>query len=142
MTAKKRAEYIVKKMMLDKDAFSQWLSIQVLHIDIGTCQLKMPIKTAMLNGFNIAHGGIAYSLGDSAMAFAANTYGYHAVSIETSISHVKAVKNGDELLVLAREISRTLKLGIYEAKITNQNQETVAVMKGTLFIKETEWCIN
>jgi len=142
MTAQEKAEYIVKQMMLDNDAFSQWLGIQLIHIDKGSCHLKMPVKPDMLNGFKIAHGGLAYSLGDSAMAFAANAHGNHAVSIETSISHIKSVKNGDELHVIAREISRSTRFGIYEAIVTNQKQQKIAVMKGTLFIKETEWMMR
>ena len=78
------AKKVVDKM-ISGDAFSQWLGIEVLEITEGFCKLKMTVRDEMTNGFNIAHGGIAYSLADSCLAFAANADGIQAVSIETSI---------------------------------------------------------
>ena len=80
--------------MYDQDAFSQWLGIEIIEVSEGNCQLKMTVKKEMLNGFKIAHGGIAYSLADSALAFAANTHGNKSLSLETSISHLEIVKKG------------------------------------------------
>ena len=77
----------VVNKMINGDAFSQWLGIKVLEINEGNCTLEMTVRDEMTNGFNIAHGGIAYSLADSALAFAANSYGVQSMSIETSISH-------------------------------------------------------
>ena len=65
---------IVNKMF-DQDAFSQWLGIEIVDVSDGYCQLKMTVRNDMLNGFKIAHGGIAYSLADSALAFASNSNG-------------------------------------------------------------------
>ena len=65
---------IVNKMF-DQDAFSQWLGIQIVDVSEGYCQIKMTVRKEMLNGFHIAHGGIAYSLADSALAFASNSNG-------------------------------------------------------------------
>ena len=72
--------------MYSQDAFSQWLGIEIIEVSKGNCQLKMLVKKEMLNGFKICHGGIAYSLADSAFAFAANTHGNKSLSLETSIS--------------------------------------------------------
>lgn len=135
----KRAEYIVRHLMYDKDAFSRWLGISVLDVRMGSCILRMPVKEDMLNGFRIGHGGIAYSLADSALAFAANTYGFHAVTIETSISHVKSVQKDDVLTAEARELTRKSRFGIYEVIVRNQNHHIVSVVKGTMYIKDTEW---
>ena len=66
-----RAEKIVSKM-INGDAFSQWLGINVIKVSEGFCKLEMRVRKEMTNGFNIAHGGISYSLADSALAFAAN----------------------------------------------------------------------
>ena len=68
------ANIIVDKM-LSGDAFSKWLGIEILDISNGYCKLKMKVRKEMTNGFNIAHGGITYSLADSALAFAANSDG-------------------------------------------------------------------
>ena len=129
---------IVNKMY-DKDAFSQLLGIKILDVSEGFCQLKLQITKEMLNGFHIAHGGIAYSLADSALAFAANTYGKQCVSIETSISHAVPSKEGDILTAETRELSKTDKLGIYLITIMNQNDKEVAIFKGTIYCTSKDW---
>jgi acyl-CoA thioesterase len=76
--------------MFNNDLFSQWLGIERLQQGIGHCKLRMIIRKEMCNGFGIAHGGITYSLADSALAFASNSHGQEALSIETSISHINS----------------------------------------------------
>ncbi|SVD73081.1 uncharacterized protein METZ01_LOCUS425935, partial [marine metagenome] len=95
--------------MLGGDAFSQWLGIEVLEISVGFCKLKMTVRDEMTNGFKIAHGGIAYSLADSCLAFAANSDGVQSVSVETSISHTKKVVSGDTLTATTKEIRKSEK---------------------------------
>ncbi len=121
------------KKMIDGDAFSQWLGIEILKTGPGICQLKMTDRPEMTNGFEIAHGGITYALADSALAFASNAHGMQAVSIETSISHTRPVKSGDTLWAVTVEKNLSRKMGIYEVKITNQNGKLVALFKGTVF---------
>jgi acyl-CoA thioesterase len=132
------AKDIIKKMY-SNDAFSQWLGITIQDHGLGYCTLKMTIRPEMTNGFGIAHGGICFSFADSAFAFASNSHGQHAVSIETSISHTKAIKIGDTIEAEAILKSRSKKLGIYDVVVKNQHQEIVALFKGTVFIKETYW---
>ena len=132
------AKKVVDKMM-SGDAFSQWLGIEVLKIDEGFCKLQMKVRDEMTNGFTIAHGGVAYSLADSCLAFAANSYGIQAVSVETSISHTKKVKSGDVLTASSKEINKSSKTALYYITITNQNKEEIAHFKGTVFRTEKEW---
>lgn len=134
----KTPEQIIE-MMMQADAFSKWLGIEIEEVKIGFCQLSIRITPNMLNGFNIVHGGICYSIADSCLAFAANSYGLQCVSIETSISHIKKVVIGDKLTATAREISRNKKTGVYEINITNQNDLLVAYFKGTVFISDKLW---
>ncbi|MFA7273138.1 MAG: hotdog fold thioesterase [Crocinitomicaceae bacterium] len=129
---------IVAKMM-EKDEFSQWLGISVVEIEKGKCVLAMNVRHEMLNGFHIAHGGISYSISDSALAFAANAYGFQCVSIETSISHLKPLRENDQLTTLCTEINRGKSIGLYEVKTLNQDQELVAYFKGTVKISREEW---
>tara|TARA_R110000737_G_scaffold124893_1_gene157313 strand:+ start:3675 stop:4085 length:411 start_codon:yes stop_codon:yes gene_type:complete len=129
---------IVDKMM-ERDEFSRLLGISVIEIEKGKCILELKVKKEMLNGFHIAHGGITYSISDSALAFAANAYGIHAVSIETSISHLKSLKENDVLRSECIEINRGKSIGLYEVKSFNQNQELVAYFKGTVKIFREEW---
>jgi len=132
------AKKVVDKM-ISGDAFSQWLGIEVLEITEGFCKLKMTVRDEMTNGFNIAHGGIAYSLADSCLAFAANADGIQAVSIETSISHTKKVASGDVLTATSKEMNKSSKTALYYITITNQDNLEVAHFKGTVFRTEKEW---
>ena len=84
--------------MLSQDAYSQWLGIEILECEVGRCKVAMTIRKEMLNSMNKAHGGITFSLADTAFGFAANTHGKFAVSIETSINHIEAVNEGDYLI--------------------------------------------
>ena len=132
------AKKVVDEMM-NGDAFSQWLGIEILEITEGFCKLKMTVRDEMTNGFNIAHGGIAYSLADSCLAFAANADGIQAVSIETSISHTKKVASGDILIATSKEMNKSSKTTLYYITITNQDNLEVAHFKGTVFRTEKEW---
>ena len=138
---KNLAKKVVDKMM-SGDAFSQWLGIEVLEISEGYCKLKMTVREEMTNGFKIAHGGIAYSLADSCLAFAANSDGVQSVSIETSISYTKKAVSGDMLTATAKEIRKSEKTGFYHITITNQNNIEIAHFKGTVYRTGKEWFPN
>ena len=125
--------------MYDNDAFSQWLGIEVVKVKDGYCELKMTVRKEMLNGFQIAHGGIAYSLADSALAFASNSHGRKSLSVETSISHTVSVKEGDVLTANTEELSLSDKIGVYHITITNQDNQEVAYFKGTVYRTTKEW---
>ena len=133
-----KAESIFRQMY-DQDAFSQWLGIEAVEHDIGKSVLKMTIRPEMLNGFGIAHGGITFSFADSAFAFASNSHGRLSVSIETSISHLVALKAGDVIFAKAKEIHITHKTGIYTVDVTKSDGTLVAVFKGTVYRKSKEW---
>ena len=125
--------------MLSNDAFSQWMGVEINEVDYGKCTLSCKVKADMLNGHHIAHGGISYSLSDSALAFAANTYGNRCVSIETSISHLLPVREGDKLVVYCKEISRGRTIGVYTVNVLNQHDELVSTFKGTVNISSKKW---
>jgi acyl-CoA thioesterase len=129
----------IVSVMMEKDAFSQWLGITVDKIELGTCVLSCQVKEEMLNGFQILHGGISYSIADSALAFASNSYGNKCVSIETSISHTRPAKTGDILTATCKEINRGRTIGIYEVAVTNQDQKLIAIFKGTVNISGETW---
>ena len=129
---------IVNKMY-DQDAFSQWLGIEIVDVSEGYCQLKMKVRKEMLNGFHIAHGGIAYSLADSALAFASNSHGKKSLSVETSISHTVSVKDGDVLTATTEELSLSDKIGVYLITITNNKKQKIAYFKGTVYRTLKDW---
>ncbi len=131
-------EKIVSKMY-DSDWFSQWLGIERLEVKQGKCVLRMTIRKEMLNGFAIAHGGITYSLADSALAFASNSHGRMSVSVETSISHTESLKEGDVITATAEEMSLSNKVGVYHITVINQHNKVVALFKGTVYRTSKEW---
>ena len=128
--------------MFDQDAFSQWLGIEIIEVSKGYCQLKMTVRKEMLNGFQIAHGGIAYSLADSALAFASNSNGKKSLSVETSISHTVSVKDGDVLTATTKELSRSDKIGVYLITITNKENQEIAIFKGTVYRTSKDWLLE
>ena len=125
--------------MMKNDAFSQWLGIQVVSNTAGSAVLEMTVREEMTNGFNIAHGGITYSLADSALAFASNGGGKQSLSIETSIHHIEKVMAGDVISARASLVSETHKTAIYQIDITNTSGERVAWFKGTVYRTSKEW---
>ena len=121
---------IVDKMMHD-DLFSRWLKIKIIEIKEGYSKIMMEIRDEMINGFNVIHGGIIFSLGDSAFAFACNNRKNLSLALDVSISFNKAVKPGDILIAEAKEIHNGKSTGLYIVTITNQNNDHVALFKGT-----------
>ena len=133
-----KAQKIVNTM-INGDAFSKWLGIEVIKVSEGFCKLEMTVRDEMTNGFNIAHGGISYSLADSALAFAANSDGVQSLSIKTTISHTKKVLSGDKLTAETKEISKNEKNAVYNISITNQENVEVAHFKGTVYRTKKKW---
>lgn len=133
MTDKDLFSQKVVAHMMEHDKFSQWLGIEVVEIREGYSKIRMTVREEMLNGFGIVHGGIAFSLADSAFAFACNNRNNLSVALDTSINFTKAVQVGDILVAEAKEIHNGKSTGLYHITITNQQQEVVAIFKGTCF---------
>ena len=119
--------------MMKQDLFSQWLGIEVLEIKEGYSKIRMEVRKEMINGFGIVHGGIAFSLGDSAFAFACNNRNNLSVALDTSINFTKPVHVGDVLTAEAKEVHNGRSTGLYHIQITNQRDHVVAFFKGTCF---------
>lgn len=135
---KPTAAAIVDRMM-ERDKFSRWLGIEVVQVSPGRCLLTMTVTPEMCNGFGIAHGGISYSLSDSALAFAANAHGRVAVTANTSISHLEKVEPGDRLSAKAEEIHAGKRLARYRVEITKNEGLPVAAFEGTVYLTSKNW---
>ncbi len=123
----------VVTQMLKDDLFSQWLGIEVIEITEGYSKIKMTVRNEMMNGLGIVHGGIAFSLADSAFAFACNNRNVLSVALDTSINFLKPVQVGDILIAEAKELHNGKSTGLYQVSISNQQQHLVALFKGTCF---------
>jgi acyl-CoA thioesterase len=126
------AQKVVDKMM-DHDAFSQWMDVKVLDIKEGYSKIQMTIRKEMVNGFGIVHGGLPFSLADSAFAFACNNRNNLSVALDVTITFTKAVNVGDTLTAEAKEVHNGRSTGVYLIIVTNQENKQVALFKGTCF---------
>ena len=119
--------------MMHGDLFSQWLGIEVMETKEGYCKLQIPLRKEMVNGFGIIHGGITFSLADSAFAFACNSRNNLSVALDLTITYTKAANPGDILTAEAKEMHNGKNTGVYLITVTNQLGEQVALFKGTCF---------
>jgi acyl-CoA thioesterase len=132
------AERVVAAMMA-ADAFSRWMGIRVLAVARHEATIAMTVREDMVNGFGVSHGGIVFSLADSAFAFAANTHGRIAVSIENSITYPLPVRVGDELVAIAEEESASNRLGYYRVTVRRQDNAIVGLFRGTVYKTKTDY---
>lgn len=123
---------VVSHMMVN-DAFSKWLGVIVLEVRQGYSKIQMTLREEMLNGFGVIHGGIAFSLADSAFAFACNNRNNLSMALDTSINFIKSTLPGDVLTAEAKELHNGRSTGLYLITVTNQRDEQVALFKGTCF---------
>ena len=124
--------------MLSLDPFSQWLGIEIISSEVGRVQLSMTVRPEMLNSMGKAHGGITYSLADTAFGFTSNTHGKYAVSIESSINHIEAIEAGDRLVATCTLDKTKTKVGFNIVEI-NRGDELVALFKGVVYRTGKEW---
>ena len=119
--------------MMENDLFSQWLGIEVLEVKEGYSKIKMAVRKEMINGFGIVHGGIAFSLADSAFAFACNNRNILSVALDASINFLKPVHVNDVLIAEAKELHNGKSTGLYHINITNQKEYLIAQFKGLCY---------
>ncbi len=119
--------------MLERDAFSAWLGVVVELVRPGAVRVRMAVRPEMLNGFGVCHGGVTFALADSALAFASNTRGTVALSIENAIGYPAPARPGDVLTAVAEAESAGRRVGFYRVTVTNQRGEPVGHFRGTVY---------
>jgi acyl-CoA thioesterase len=125
--------------MFDNDPFSKWMGMELISMGEGSCTLRMVVRPEMLNGFGVAHGGITFSLADSAFAFACNSRGRHTVSIHCTVEHVAPVFAGDVLTAEVREENLGKSISNYAITVSKQDGAAVAFFRGVAFRKAQPW---
>lgn len=116
--------------MMSSDNASKALGIGVSILAPGICEARMTVRADMVNGHDICHGGMIFSLADTAFAFACNSHNEAAVAAGASIDFLRPAKLGEELLAEARETHKGRKLGLYDVEVSNPAGQTVAVFRG------------
>jgi acyl-CoA thioesterase len=112
-----------------EDGASQGLGMQIVDIKAGQATLSMTVRPDMVNGHQIAHGGFIFTLADSAFAFACNSRNHRAVAAHCQITFIRPGKLGDRLVAIAREVSRSGRSGIYDVRVT-ADDDVIAEFRG------------
>ena len=127
---------IVHKMM-SNDLFSKWLGIEIISIKKGYCKLRLTISKEMTNGFNLAHGGICYSLADSCFAFTINSLGKISLTKSAEISYLKKVELNDTIFAECKQNQKDRRL--FTVNLFNQRKEEIAIFKGIAHFTNKDW---
>ena len=116
--------------MYANDAASRALGIRVDVPAAGRANATMTVRADMVNGFDVCHGGLLFTLADTAFAFACNGYDDRTFAAAASIDFLRPAHLGDDLRAQAREDYRGSKSGFYSVEICNQDGDVVAVFRG------------
>ncbi|MGA3249149.1 MAG: hydroxyphenylacetyl-CoA thioesterase PaaI [Paraburkholderia sp.] len=116
--------------MYAADACSRALGFELLEVRPGYARLRMTVRADFLNGHQICHGGLIFTLADSAFAFACNSYNISTVASGCSIEFLRPVHGGDVLTAEAVEQTLSGRTGIYDIRVTNRAGETAAMFRG------------
>ena len=120
----------VREGMYAKDRATRALGMAIVEVAPGTATLRMSVREDMLNGHDICHGGFITTLADSAFAFACNSYNELTVASGFGVDLVAPARLGDVLTARCVEVSKAGRTGVYDADVTNQRGERVAVFRG------------
>ncbi|KMZ12035.1 Phenylacetic acid degradation protein PaaD, thioesterase [Candidatus Burkholderia humilis] len=129
MTPQQLAE-ATAKTMYEADACSRALGIEIGEVRPGYARLHMDVRPGFLNGHAICHGGLMFTLADSAFAFARNSHNISTVAAGCSIEFLRPVQRGDRLTAEAIEQTLSDRTSIYDIRVTNREGETVAMFRG------------
>ena len=118
------------RAMYGQDHASQALGMRILEVRPGYARLSMTVREDMVNGHKLCHGGLIFTLADSAFAFACNTYNSVTVASAANVEFLLPGRLGDELTATAEERSRSKRTGVYDVVVRNQQGESVALFRG------------
>ena len=138
MLKKDTLAHAVYHKMMENDYCSQWLQIEPVLLEEGHCKIKMVVRQEMLNGYAILHGGIAFTFADSAFAFASNSYGRLAVSINGNMIYSKSAKEGEILFAEAKALNVTHKTADFDVNVMNEAGEIYYYFRGTVYRSSKE----
>lgn len=123
----------IQQKMWENDYFTQWLGIDITHLSIGSCSAKFSIRQEMLNGHGSVHGGVLFSAADSVFAFACNTAGLVTVALDAKINFIAPGYVGQVIYVNAKAIHQGRKTGVYEVRLTDENDKLICLFHGTSY---------
>jgi acyl-CoA thioesterase len=133
---RQRIAEAVGRGMFAKDIAARSLGMEVESIAPGQSRISMNVRPDMLNGFSICHGGFITTLADTAFAYACNSHNELTVAAGIVVDFLAPAHDGDRLTADAREVAVKGRTGVYDITVTNQDNKTVAVMRGRSFTQK------
>lgn len=118
------------KAMYSRDGTSQALGMVIEEVRPGYARMTMKVRGDMVNGHDISHGGLIFSLADSAFAFACNSYNRATVALSAAIEFLAPGRLGDVLTAEAEEQALGGKTGVYDVVVKNQDGRLIALFRG------------
>jgi acyl-CoA thioesterase len=131
------AEEVGRKMFAE-DRAAQSLGITLDAIAPGYARMSMKVREDLLNGFAICHGGITFTLGDTAFAYACNSRNQQTVALSCNITFAAAVRAGETLTATAQEVMLNNRTGLYDVTINNGSGAKVAFFRGNSYCTRKE----
>ncbi len=113
-----------------EDKYAAQLGIEPVAVAPGSAVVTMTVRDDMLNGYGICHGGLVFSLADTAFAHACNSYNIATVAAGCSIEYLAPVRSGDTLTASAEQRVQQGRLGVFDITVRNQHGDTVALFRG------------
>ena len=121
-----------------KDKFAKHLGMQIVEVAKGYAKTKLTMQQDFLNGLDVAHGGVIFSLADYTFALASNTQEESGLAISANIYFIKSAVLKEEIFAEVREVSRSRKLGTYQGVVTNQNGDILAQFQAMAYLKKMQ----
>jgi len=126
-------------MMWREDRVSKWLDMKMEELKPGYARLSMTVTEQMANGQAMCHGGLIFTLADSSFGFACNSHNQRALAASCSIDFLAPALLGDRLTAECTEQAHVGRTGVYDARVTNQKGELVAVFRGKSATVKGKW---
>ena len=123
----------MRRGMYERDRAAQALGITVEAIGPGFARCRMRVRDDMVQGHATCHGGLTFTLADTAFAYACNAYNRATVALGAEIAFLAPARAGDVLSATARERSRAGRTGIYDVEVENADGALVALFRGTSY---------
>ncbi len=124
------------KKMFSQDSFCRRLGIELVKVSPGMAEMKMQVKENMVNGHNICHGGVIFTLADTTFAYACNSYDRITLAMGSEIEFLTSATIGDRLRALGKERKRGRSTGIYDIEVFNQEDKLIALFRGKAFVTD------
>lgn len=129
MTPEERARRCAEAMW-SRDHASKWFDMELVSCGPGTAQMRLTVAERHCNGHGICHGGVIFSLADSAFAYACNSHNRNAVAQHNTITYIAPGRLGAQLTASAQEVSLAGRNGIYDIRVTDETGATIAEFRG------------